>query len=184
MAARLVKTIPDLHPDDTAARYVLAHHLRTIREARSLSQADAGERFGCNEYAFSHMELRRSWLIPTVQAWARVLDSRLNLTVRGLVVPDDGDPIAALYEASQPESETAEDRLDLRIFVNNLARIRRAQGLTLAQVGTRMGCSESAVSRRESEPDRLLVSTLQRHTRALGGVLDLTVVPAWQGAAA
>lgn len=176
-----MKTIPDLHPDDTAARYVLAQHLRTIRETRSISQWEAGERFGCNEFAFSHMELRRSWLVPTVQAWARVLGYRLNLTLAGLVVPDDNDPVAALYDASQPDSEAAEDRLDLRVAVNNLARIRRAEGLTLAQLGARMGCSESAVCRRESDPDRLLVSTLQRHTRALGGVLDLTVVPAWQG---
>ncbi|MET8278232.1 helix-turn-helix transcriptional regulator [Micromonospora sp. NPDC005174] len=70
------------------------------------------------------------------------------------------------------------------IVVNNLTRIRRASNLNLADVGLRMGCSESAVSRRESDPGRPLVSTLQRHTRALGGVLDLTVVHAWQGAAA
>ncbi len=176
-----MKTIPDLHPDDTAARCMLAQHLRTIRESRSITQAEAADRYGCNEFAFSQIELRRQWLIPTVQAWARTLGYRLDLGLRGLVVPDDGDPMAALYDASQPDSEAAEDQLDLRVAVNNLARIRRARGLTLAQLGVRMGCSESAVSRRESDPDRLLVSTLQRHTRALGGVLDLTVVPARQG---
>ncbi len=176
-----MRIIPDLHPDDTAARHALAEHLRGIREARNLTQWEAGERFGCNEYAFSGMELRRSWHVSTVQARARIYGCRLNLAFAGLTVPEDGDSVAAMYDASRPQTQAAEDRLDLRGAVNDLARIRRAQGLTLAQLGARMGCSESAVCRRESDPDRLLVSTLQRHTRALGGVLDLTVVPARQG---
>ncbi|QKW15340.1 helix-turn-helix transcriptional regulator [Verrucosispora sp. NA02020] len=179
-----MRTIPDLHPDDTSARDHIAGWLRRIRENRHISQAEAADRYGCNEFAISQMESRRSWHVATVQAWARIYDYRIQLTALGLTVPDDGDPMAAMYEHTSPSTAAAEDRLDLRIYVNNLARIRRASRISLATLGARMGCTEGAVSRRESNPDRVRVSTLQRHTRALGGVLDLSVVPTWQGAAA
>ncbi|WP_341719984.1 helix-turn-helix transcriptional regulator [Micromonospora sp. FIMYZ51] len=178
-----MRVIPDLHPDDTRNRDHIATWLRRIREGRHISQPQAADRYGCTEFAFSHMELRRSWHVTTVQHWARVYDYRLQLTPLGLTVPDDGDPLAAMYEHTSPATAEAEDRLDLRIYVNNLARIRRAAGLTLAALGERMGCTEPAVHRREANPDRVLVSTLQRHTRALGGVLDLSLVPVFEGAA-
>ncbi|MEV0214258.1 helix-turn-helix domain-containing protein [Micromonospora sp. NPDC050695] len=178
-----MRTIPDLHPDDTVARHALAERLRVIRECRNITQAEAAERYGCDKYAFSQLERRRTWHVHTVQAMARIYGYRLTFDLGGLMVPDDGDPLAALYDASQPTTEAAEDRLELLIVVNNLTRIRRAANLSLADAGLRMGCSESAVYRREADPGRLLVSTLQRHTRALGGVLDLSVVPAYQGAA-
>lgn len=171
----------DLHPDDTAARHLLAGRLRRVREGRSITQAEAGERLGCNNNYVSQLERYRTWKVATVQAWARIYDYRLNLTLTGLSVPDDGDPVAAMYDATQPGTAAAEDRLDLRIYVNNLVRIRVAAGITLKQLGVLLGCSESAACRRESHADGVLVSTLQQHTRALGGALVLDVVPAWQG---
>lgn len=174
----------DLHPDDSRTRQAIAARLRSLREGRNISQAEAADRFGCNEFAMSQMENRRMWRVSTVQAWARIYSYRLSLTISGLVVPDDGDALAALYDAQQPATVEHEDRLDLRITVNNLTRVRRAKRITLADLGIHMGCSESAACRREATPDGALVATLQQHTRALGGALRLDVVPAWQAVAA
>ncbi|MFI2663226.1 helix-turn-helix domain-containing protein [Micromonospora carbonacea] len=176
--------VVDLHRDDTRERERLAATLRRHRERRGISQVAAAARYGCNKFGLSQMERRRNWQVATVQAWARIYGYRLNLTTIGLPLPDDGDTLAALYDAQQPATAADEDRLDLRIAVNNLARIRRAAGLTCAEMGARMGCSESAAYRREALPDGAMVASLQQYTRALGGVLHLDVVPAWQAVAA
>ncbi|MET8278231.1 helix-turn-helix transcriptional regulator [Micromonospora sp. NPDC005174] len=94
-----MRTIPDLHPDDAVARHALGERLRAIREGRNITQAEAAERYGCDKYAFSQLERRRTWHVPTVQAMARIYGYRLAFTIAGLTVPDDGDPLAALYDA-------------------------------------------------------------------------------------
>lgn len=169
----------DLHPDDTAARAQLALRLRRIREGRHISQHALADRIGLESSNFATIERRRSWKVSTVQPWARALGYRLDLRLDGLDVPDDSEPLAAIYNAQQPTTEADEDQLDLRILVNNLARIRRAEGMSFAALGARLGCGEAAVYRRESRPDGLLVATAQRFSRALGGCLRLNLEPVW-----
>ncbi|MEU5946282.1 hypothetical protein ABZ793_12060 [Micromonospora sp. NPDC047465] len=161
------------HPGDAAARNALARRLRGIRETAGISQWALADALDITGSGTSDLEHRRNWKVATVQAWTRALGFRLDMSIDGLTVPDDGDALAALYAAQQPTSAAAEDRLDLRTIVNNLARIRRAQDVTLAELGARLGCSESAACRRETHPDRLMLPTLQAHVRALGGVLIL-----------
>lgn len=172
-------SIADLHPDDTAIRAGLTAALRQIREARCISGPRLGDILGIEKSRVSNREMGGWRRVSVVQAWARGLSYRVDLTIDDLTVPDDGDQLAVLYAAQQPASATDEDRLDLRILVNNLARIRRHQRVTLAEMGRRLGCSESAVCHRESRPDGMLFATAQRYTRVLGGVLGAKLIPAW-----
>jgi transcriptional regulator with XRE-family HTH domain len=165
------------HPDDVDARRRIAWQLRYIRQAAGLNQADLADHLGIDRSRISEREINHAWTVPHVQAWARGLARRIDMQVTGLAVPDDGDLLAAVYVGQQPRTAEEEDRLDLRILVNNLARIRRHQGLTLREFGARIGCSHTAMWHREMEPDGAQVDSVQRHVRALGGVLQMDVVP-------
>lgn len=176
---------PDLHPDDATTRRRIAAHLRYIREDSGMSQPDLADILGINKGNVSQLELRDNWHVRTVQAWARALGRRIDLAIDGLTVPHgDGDMLAALYASQQPETVEAEDQLDLRILGNNLTRIRRDRDVTLVAVAARLGCSPSAVYRHEADVDGILLSTLQRHVRALDGSLRVRVMRSRVGAVA
>ncbi len=170
----------DLHPDDTVARDQLAGRLRRIREGRRISQRGLADMLDIDHTNASGLELRRTWKIRTVQRWARVLGYRLDLGITGgVVVPDDGDALAAVYAAQQPTTEDAEDLLDLRALINDVRRIRIASGITLAEMGRRLGCGPSSVSHREADPDGAMLVSAQRYVRALGGALRVELEPGW-----
>jgi transcriptional regulator with XRE-family HTH domain len=175
-----VKLAEDLHPADRATRRRIARQLREIREERHISQPALADLLGVHQSKIGDRENDDRWRVDTVQAWARALDHRLDMALDGVTVPDDGDPLAAVYATSQPATVAEEDRLDLRILVNDLRRIRVASRVTLAEMGRRLGCSESAVCHRESRPDGMLLATVQRYTRALGGELRVAVVSMWR----
>jgi DNA-binding transcriptional regulator YiaG len=168
-----VRATGDLHPDDTAAREWLCTELYRTRRRRGLTQSVVSARLVGTGNVCAILERQTSWKVATVQAWARALDCRLDLTIDGLAVPDDADYLAAVYTAQQPETVKVEDRLDLRILVNDLRRIRVASGVTQDVLAGRMGCTGSSLSRRESQPDPALLRTLQRHCRVLGGSLGV-----------
>src|SRR3954454_5753232 len=51
---------------------------------------------------------------------------------------------------------------------------RKAEGISQAQLGARLGISQPAVARLESAGDAITVETLRRTLRGLGRSLDLT----------
>lgn len=174
-------TPTDLHPNDTATRNALAGHLRALRVAAGYSQRDVGRRLGVHPSMVGLLERRRVWQVAAVQRWSRVYDHRLTLQIRGLTVPDDGDPLAEMYGQQTPDTVEAEDRLLLRVVVHDLARIRRHR-MTAAAMGRRLGRSAQAVEWREDHPDGALLLSVQQTTRALGGHLSVGLVPVGVGA--
>jgi transcriptional regulator with XRE-family HTH domain len=59
-----------------------------------------------------------------------------------------------------------------RKLVDELVARRRALGLSQTEVAARMGTSQSAVARLESDAGDVKLSTLERYAAALGGQLD------------
>jgi transcriptional regulator with XRE-family HTH domain len=169
--------ITDLHPDDTAARDLLADTLRSIRRKARITGQDLADRLEVTEAAVSHMQHARNWTVRLVQRWARGLDHRLIVGFDGLTVPDDGDGLAAVYAAMEPEEPAVQDRLYLRAIVNDLARVRRALGITQAALSAQLGLSESAASWWELNPDGTRVASIQRYARALGGSAVFGLAP-------
>lgn len=60
---------------------------------------------------------------------------------------------------------------ELRLML--LEELRKAESLSQAELARRMGVSQPAIARLESQED-VQVSTLQRLVQALGGVLEIT----------
>lgn len=168
--------IADLHPDDAAARDALATTLVGIARTARLSGKDLAVRLGVTPGAVSHMRHSRGWIVPTVQCWARALDHRLHIVLDGIEVPE-GDELAELYAAMRPKDPAAQDRLNLRAVVNDLACARRHLRITQAALSARLGLSESAASWWELKPDGARVASIQRYARVLGGVARFEVAP-------
>lgn len=161
--------IADLHPDDAAARDQLAEVLIAARHAAGLSVPAVAARLGVTPSAINQRETCRGWRVVTVQQWARALDQRLTISFDGLVIPDDGDNLAAVYAAANPVSAAASDRLRLRAAVNDLCRARRHAGVSQRVLAGRLGLSKPAVGVAEIRPDGWLVASVQRYARALNG---------------
>ncbi|MDG4791970.1 helix-turn-helix domain-containing protein [Micromonospora sp. WMMD1102] len=168
--------ITDLHPDDTAARDRIAAQLHGIRVAAGVSQRALAARLHVTQRRVAVLEHNRSWEARTVQGWARAFGHRLTLTIVGLVVPDDGDALAAVYDQQHPASPAEEDQLALRRVVNDLARIRRRR-MSAHRFGQILGRCESSILQREDNPDGTRLATVQQTARALGGRLDVGLAP-------
>lgn len=167
----------DLHPDDTAARDRLAEALIGARHAARLSAAAVANRLGVTPNAVNQREACRGWRVSTVQQWARAVDQQLTIGFVGIVIPDDGDDLAAVYAASQPVSAVAQDRLHLRVTVNDLVRVRRHLGLSQTVLAGRLGVTKPAVGVAESRPDGWQVGSVQRYARALDGSAVFGLAP-------
>ncbi|MFE6861176.1 helix-turn-helix domain-containing protein [Nocardia sp. NPDC057668] len=63
-------------------------------------------------------------------------------------------------------------------LIAELARRRRAAGLSQTEVAARMGTSQSAVARLETENVDVRTSTLQRYAAAIGSRITLQVTSA------
>jgi transcriptional regulator with XRE-family HTH domain len=173
--------IVDLHPDDTAARDELAQSLIAARHEARLSVPAVAGRLGVTPSAVNQRETCRGWRVSTVQQWARAVDQQLSITVAGIVIPDDGDDLAAAYAASEPVSAAAWDRLHLRMVVNDLVRVRRHLGVTQSGLAIRLGVTKPAVGIAETHPDGWQVASVQRYARALDGVARFGLVPVEAG---
>jgi DNA-binding transcriptional regulator YiaG len=97
-----------------------------------------------------------------VSRWRR---GRAHRTSLNLADPTN----RTLYDAAVAEVEAEVHRHRLA-----LVAVRRAMGLTQAQLATEMGTSQSEVSRIEHQADWLL-TTLRSYVRAAGGELTLLV---------
>jgi hypothetical protein len=98
------------------------------------------------------------------------------MSITGLIIPEL-DLGADLLRMAVPFGGLDEDGLHLLAVVDDLARYRTCHGITFAAVGKRIGVDGSAVRGWEDQPARLLLKTVQRYARGLGGALDLKVVP-------
>ncbi|WP_431977598.1 hypothetical protein [Micromonospora haikouensis] len=169
------------HPDDQAARLALITELHAIRANAGLERHHVTDRYPQLGYppisakALFVIEASTNWQIRTLQTLARMYDRRLHLDVVGLTVPDDGDPLAAMYAAMRPANPAAADELAREVLVRDLARIRKDLGLSLQTVGGRLGVSAQAVALWEACSPGVHLASVQRHTRVLGGRLGISL---------
>jgi hypothetical protein len=168
---------PDLDPADFTARIAVRDRLKQIRLDRKLSCRALCEVAGWSRWTADHLEHAENWGVRRVQAWSRVLDHRLRMTVVGLVVPDDDNLDAELLRIATPFGALDEDNLHTQAVVLDLARIRAGKGIGYSALGVRIGAGDRAVRGWEDKPTHCYVKTIQRYARGLGGSLTLDVVP-------
>jgi DNA-binding XRE family transcriptional regulator len=168
---------PELHADDLRAREWISAELRRIRTGQGRPCRSVAADLGLKKNAYAHMEKVTTWTVPKVQAWARVLDHRFVMTIHGLATPDDQDPTAAILAATTTFGGLDEDQLHLYTVVNDLIRVRKWFGMWQREVGRRLGVTENAVRGWEKDHSATHVRSVQRYARALGGSLELDVVP-------
>lgn len=72
-------------------------------------------------------------------------------------------------ERRQRNDNAVQDEIRLML----LEELRKVESLSQAELARRMGVSQPAIARLESQDD-VQVSTLQRLVQALGGVLEIT----------
>lgn len=164
---------PDLHPDDHRARLILRDQLRVVRREQNVTLDGLGARMGMSRNAAADMHYRPSWQVARAQAWSRALCHQFRLTPTGLTVPDTYDVRADLLTVAVPVDDADEDRLHLLGVCDGLVRVRLHQGLTTQAMADLLGVTDNAVRLWETHPAGSLVRTVQRYTRALGGVLRL-----------
>ncbi|MCX5070886.1 helix-turn-helix transcriptional regulator [Micromonospora lupini] len=165
------------HPEDRAARAALGAELRQLRQDLGLTREQVSARYA--QRGFDPIESRSlyatekatSWQIRTIQTLARMYDRCLDIEITGLAVPDDGDPLAALYATMRPTAAAAADELAREILINDLTRIRRSLNLTQLDVGDAFGISRNAICAWESCAPGVTFRTTQRITRYYGGRL-------------
>lgn len=81
----------------------------------------------------------------------------------------------------EEDESTIEGRADslyesLAAMKIQLIHLRRAHGLEQAEVGARMGVSQSAVSQFERHDSNPTLATVRRYALAVGARLDITVI--------
>lgn len=138
---------------------------RVLAERLGVHKARVGQIYGGNAHR-----------VHLFQRWARAVGRRLTLDVEGLNLSEDGDALAAVYDAQQPTDPAACDQLLLRRVVNDLARIRRSR-MYAAEFGVLIGRCENAVLWREEHPDGAHLALVQQTARALGGRLSVGLAP-------
>lgn len=169
---------PELHQDDPLNRWALNRKLWKLRNDAGLTAAGLGRTLGITRSAMNDMERDTSWAVRRVQAWSRGLRHEFRMTITGITVPDTDDLMAELYAIATPQDPAEADRLHLLTVVNDLIRVREHTGITYRELGQRMGVNDRAVRGWEHQPHGSLVKSAQRYARAIGGALQLDVVPA------
>lgn len=86
------------------------------------------------------------------------------------------DVIAGLPKARRDriEKKAVGMAREMVAYADSLGVVRRAMSMTQSRIGEDLGLAQNAVSQLERRSD-LLLSTLRRYVRALGGDLDLVV---------
>lgn len=171
-------TACEQHPDDVTARGEVRDLLRTVRLDAGMSERAVSVAAGFTNHVVRDMELLPSWSVWRVQAWARGLDHRLRMRIAGIDVPDGGDFESMLLASSTAFGGADEDLLHLQTVVNDLRLVRERDGVSLREMDRRLGVTPGCTHRWITFAGQVKVSTLQAHTRALGGVLALDVEPA------
>jgi DNA-binding XRE family transcriptional regulator len=168
---------PELHDDDPLNRERLLQQLRQVRREMGLGPGLFADGLGVTKTMFNHIETHTAWQVRRVQAWARLLDHRLRMTITGLVVPGDNDPTAAILAATTTFGAFDEDQQHLFTVVNDLTRIRRHLGWGYQRMGQQMGVTDNAARAWERDHAATLVKMVQRYARGLGGALLLELEP-------
>jgi hypothetical protein len=179
---------PDLCWRDRINRVLVRDELKQVRLDRKLSARAVSEMAGWNGWAVDDLEHSENWGVRRMQCWARTLDHRLVMDIRGLILPDDDDFDAELLRVATPFGAADEDQLNAMIVMHDLARVRRSLGLSSTAFAARVGAGDRAVRGWEDKPTHCLVKTYQRYARGLGAVqkethgvggsLKLRIVPA------
>ncbi len=103
-------------------------------------------------------------------SWAIDADEELVVLTDEMFVRSDDSIQAEVLTVSGLASMHEEDKL----YRERLADLRRATGLTQADVADHMGVSQSGVAAIESPTD-IRISTLARYLEAIGGHAELNV---------
>jgi transcriptional regulator with XRE-family HTH domain len=167
---------PELHPDDPAARVVLNRRLWKIRQDAGITTTELAARLGTGRETARDLEKSSSWEVRRVQAWARALDHRFAMIVTGIRLPEPDFDAMAL-RAVTTFGALDEDRLHLRIVVDDLVRAQRASGESITSFARRCGVNGRAIIGWERDHEATLLKMVQRYARALGGSLELAVLP-------
>lgn len=163
--------LADLHPDDLASRIALRDLLIERRHEVGLSQSRLARRIGLSQSAVGKAETGTNWHLLVLQRIARSIDARIVLYPDNL--PGVGkvhDDTTAVFRPTDPQRADLWDQANL---LANLVAARQALGLTQAQMGERLGSSESAVGNYERTKTGLMLISPQRYCRALGGELAM-----------
>lgn len=166
------------HPDDTTARAGLGRDLAAARIATGLTSEAVAIRAGLTRSARSVAEHATDMLVWVAQRRARDVDHRLRMAVTGLPAAaptPESELMAAMTDRGDPDRGDELDRLRLGCL---LRRIRAAEKIPVAELAQRCGWSRRMCVYVLSGANEPLLSTVQRLTRGLGGVLGLGLVPA------
>jgi Helix-turn-helix. len=163
-----VRAPEDLHPDDTAMRVMLRDLIVYTRQRAKLSQRKLAPRVGIGQSALAQVERSLSWRVSTLQRVVRGLDRRLLLRPLGL--PEPPAEVLALA-AMRPADPVRADAWDVAAVVAEMTAARKALRVTQESVGEVLGCGPRAVGAVEMCESDVLLGTLQRYCRALGGAL-------------
>ncbi|XTZ13844.1 helix-turn-helix domain-containing protein [Micromonospora echinospora] len=178
MSAPHAGRFADLHPDDATARRALIGELRQLRIDAGLTHRAVARLMGWRSPngALSNIERSDNWRLRTLQALARLYGRQLHVDV-GAPLPDDGDPLAAMYAVMRPTSPAAADELARAVLVHDLARIRAASGRTHDDLGAAIGVTPTAVHLWEQGADGVMVAPAQRYGRAIAAPLTFRLTP-------
>ncbi|WP_328344873.1 helix-turn-helix transcriptional regulator [Micromonospora sp. NBC_00421] len=174
----------DLHPDDHAHRLGLRDLIVDARRVEGISQARLAARAGIAQSAIASFETRDTQHLNKYRLIAHHLGLRVLAYPDGLPGGPYDDPDLLLF---RPASDfAAANAWDQKQLVASLGSARRAAGLTQAQMAARLGSTENAVGEFERTRHGLMVATVQRYCRVLGGFLWLGVetVPQFEAVAA
>lgn len=164
----------DLHPDDAAARNNLRQTLVNYREQQGITQRTLAARLNVSPSAVNKMEQHSMWRLLNLQRWVTALDLELLLIPIGLPIPpDDVQALAAI----RPTSPHLRHEFARAAILADLVAARYALGLTQDDIGQRLGRKGRAVAEVERQHWDVMVVTLQRYCRALGGHLQFDLEP-------
>jgi transcriptional regulator with XRE-family HTH domain len=169
-----VITMPDLHPDDLAARIELTNTLKDLRRLQGLGLRPYAAILGTS---FSRVHTIETDPTPnpsllSLERRADALGHYLIVNMVGLPVIDD--PITAILAAAR-QPTTPDDRAETTAAVLG-ARLNHARvglGISVDTLAERLGISASAITKQHVAGPEARLATWQRYARGLGGSLNV-----------
>lgn len=114
------------------------------------------------------------WQMANTQEWCRVLGGKLLITYDNMPTPD-ADEVDATVQ--QLKALFLEDEFERWMAVRLLAQSRIAAGISIREMGAKIGLTGSAVGNWEQNTPNPMIPSLMRHAYALGGTVRLDFVP-------